>query len=182
MDVLPTAELGTMHAMKRRALLILPLAAAGDLVVAEMSSLQGLDESLRWLDRLQHSAGGTTLGAWPIGAVLEHLAQSVEMSMDGFPRQNSRLFQKTVGSAAFAFFQWRGKMSHDLAEPIPGAPAFGAMQWQAAASRLREAIARFNGYNGMLKPHFAYGPLTKAEYAQAHAMHIANHRDEIRVA
>jgi len=168
--------------MKRRALLILPLLAAGDLAVAEMSSLQGLDESLRWLDRLQHSAAATSVGAWPIGAVLEHLAQSVEMSMDGFPRQNSRLFQKTVGSAAFAFFQWRGKMSHDLAEPIPGAPALTAMKWQAAASRLREAIARFNGYNGMLKPHFAYGPLSKAEYAQAHAMHIANHRDEIRVA
>jgi hypothetical protein len=182
MDVLPMAELVTMRSMKRRAFLVLPLIPAGDLVMAELSSLQGLDESLRWLDRLQHSASATTLGAWPIGAVLEHLAQSVEMSMDGFPRQNSRLFQKTVGSAAFAFFQWRGKMSHDLAEPIPGAPALSATQWQLAALRLREAIARFNGYNGMLKPHFAYGPLSKAEYAQAHAMHIANHRAEIRVA
>jgi hypothetical protein len=172
-----------MFPMRRRSFFVVPLALAGDAGLAEVPALQPLDPALRWLDRLPHAGNVRTLGVWPLGAVLEHLAQSVEMSMDGYPRQRSRLLQDTAGSAAFAFFQWRGKMNHDLAEPIPGAPALTAIpDWRPGAQRLREAIVRFRNYNGELKPHFAYGPLSKSEYALAHAMHIANHRDEIQVA
>ena len=102
------------------------------------------------------------------------------MSMDGFPQPKGELFQSTVGAAAFGFFKWRGRMSHGLAEPIPGAPAIAAnTDWKPGALRLRNAIARFESHNGVLKPHFAYGALSKADYALAHSMHIANHQDEI---
>ena len=68
------------------------------------------------------------------------------------------------------------------AEPIPGAPALAAgADWKPAALRLRQAVTRFKAYNGALKPHFAYGPLGKAEFALAHNLHIANHQDEILV-
>lgn len=151
--------------------------------MADLPKVQSLDGSLRWLDRLEKAAGVKAVGAWPMGAVLEHLAQSIEMSMDGYPQHKSALFQGTAGSAAFLFFKWRGRMSHGLAEPIPGAPALGAMaDWKPAALRLRQAITRFNGYNGALQPHFAYGPLSKTEFALAHQLHIANHQDEILVA
>jgi hypothetical protein len=74
-------------------------------------------------------------------------------------------------------------MSHGLAEPIPGAPALGAgADWKPAALRLRQAVTRFNGFGGPLKPHFAYGALSKPEFALAHSLHIANHREEILVA
>jgi hypothetical protein len=166
--------------MNRRALLIVPLAFAGGVVMADLPKVRSLDDSLRWLDRLEKAPGVKAIGAWPMGAVLEHLAQSIEMSMDGFPQARSPLFQSTAGSAAFAYFRWRGQMSHGLAEPIPGAPALTAVaDWKPAALRLRQAILRFNGYNGALKPHFAYGPLTKTEFALAHNLHIANHQDEI---
>jgi len=171
--------------MNRRSFLGVPIALAENLAIAatDAPALQPLDESIRWIDGLRQAGSVKALGAWSLSAVLEHLAQSVEMSMDGYPVQNSRLFQSTAGSAAFAFFRWRGKMTHDLAEPIPGAPALAAApDWRPGARRLRDAIDRFKGYNGELKPHFAYGPLSKSEYALAHAMHIANHRDEIRLA
>ena len=58
-----------------------------------------------------------------MGAVFEHLAQSIDMSLDGFPEPKSALFQNTVGAAAFAVFKWRGKLNHGLTDPIPGAPA-----------------------------------------------------------
>ena len=168
--------------MKRREFLIIPLAAGG-IAMADLPKVQSLDDSLRWLDRLQTAAGVKAIGAWPMAAVLEHLAQSIEMSMDGYPQHKSALFQGTAGSAAFAYFKWRGRMNHGLAEPIPGAPALTAgADWKPAALRLRQAITRFNGYNGALKPHFAYGPLSKAEFALAHNLHIANHQDEILVA
>jgi len=148
--------------------------------MADLPKVQSLDESLRWLDRLEKARSASAIGAWPLGAVLEHLSQSIEMSMDGYPQPRSALFQNTAGSAAFAFFSWRGRMSHGLAEPIPGAPALGAgADFKPAAQRLRNAITRFNGYGGPLKPHFAYGALTKNEFALAHHLHIANHQDEI---
>ena len=151
--------------------------------MADLPKVQTLDDSLRWLDRIEKAGSVKAVGAWPLGAVMEHLAQSIEMSMDGFPQPRSALFQGTAGSAAFAYFKWRGRMNHGLAEPIPGAPALGAgADWKPAAIRLRQAITRFNGHGGALKPHFAYGALSKPEFALAHSMHIANHQDEIVLA
>jgi hypothetical protein len=148
--------------------------------MADLPTVQTLDESLRWLDRLEKARAARAVGAWPLGAVLEHLAQSIEMSMDGFPQPKSALFQSTAGNMAFKYFKWRGSMSHGLAEPIPGAPALGAgSDWKPGAIRLRQAITRFNAYGGPLRPHFAYGALTKPEFALAHNLHIANHQDEI---
>ena len=139
-----------------------------------------LDEARRWLDALDAAANPRATGAWPLAAVLEHLAQSIEMSLDGYPQPRSALFQNTLGAAAFAVFQWRGRMSHGLDEPIPGAPPLALPgDLTASVARLRAAIARFDGHSGALAPHFAYGRLDKAQYARAHAFHIANHQDEI---
>ncbi len=167
--------------MKRRhALVLVPALLAGVPAAARAAPLGNLDDALRWLDALAARPGARTTGAWPIGTVLAHLAQSIEMSLDGYPAPRSALFQHTVGTGAFAFFRWKGRMTHGLAEPIPGAPAIApGTEQQAGAGRLREAIGRFQRHTGPLAPHFAYGPLTRADYAIAHALHIANHRDEI---
>lgn len=144
------------------------------------AKVKSLPAALLWLDQLQTAPGVKTSGAWPLSAVLEHLSQSIEMSMDGFPEPKSALFQNTLGTVAFTVFKFRGQMSHSLAEPIPGAPALNPLpSWQGAAQRLRTAIARFEAHKAPLKPHFAYGNLSKSDYALAHTMHIANHQDEI---
>jgi hypothetical protein len=166
--------------MRRRQFLLVPTALAGGIAMADLPKVPSLDDSLRWLERLERAANARAIGAWPLGAVLEHLAQSIEMSMDGYPEPRSTFFQGTAGSAAFAWFKWRGRMSHGLAEPIPGAPALTAgADWRPASKRLRAAITRFESHGGPLRPHFAYGPLTKGEFALAHHLHIANHQDEI---
>ena len=139
-----------------------------------------LDDCVTWLDGIERASSVRTTGAWPLSAVLEHLAQSIEMSIDGFPQPKSVLFQHTAGKLAFGVFRSRGRMSHSLVAPIPGAPALaGGEDWHPAAQRLRNAIARFKAHQGQLQPHFAYGALGKDDYALAHAMHIANHRDEV---
>lgn len=150
--------------------------------MADLPKVQSLDEAMRWLDRLEKAARVQATGAWPLAAVLDHLAQSIEMSMDGYPQPRSALFQSTAGSAAFAFFRWRGRMSHPLDEPIPGAPALSAgSDWKPGAVRLRLAITRFQGHAGALRPHFAYGQLSKPDFALAHTFHIANHQDEVQL-
>ncbi|MBC5765579.1 DUF1569 domain-containing protein [Ramlibacter sp. GTP1] len=168
--------------MQRRQFLIAAVLLPAGGAMADQPRVQSLDDALRWLDKLERTPAAKATGAWPLTAVLDHLAQSIEMSMDGFPQPKPELFQKTAGSAAFKYFKWRGKMSHGLDEPIPGAPGLAAgADWKPAAVRLRRAITRFNGYSGPFKPHFAYGPLEKGDYALAHTFHIANHQEEILV-
>jgi Protein of unknown function (DUF1569) len=179
-----------MTTQRRKIVIAGGLVAAGGLqalglhrlAYADAPKVQSLDDALRWLDKMEKAAGAKTTGAWPLVAVLEHLSQSIEMSLNGFPAPNSALFQNTVGAAAFGVFKWRGRMSHTLSDPIPGAPVLTQQgDWKAAAGRLRVAVQTFQAHPGALKPHFAYGNLSKADYALAHSFHIANHQDEIVV-
>ena len=106
------------------------------------------------------------------------MAQSIKYSLDGFPKPKPAWFQNTLGAAAFAIFSARGKMSHGLDEPVPGAANIADGQALGPATdHLREALLRFDRHAGKLAPHFAYGPLSKADYTRAHLMHLANHWD-----
>jgi hypothetical protein len=168
------------HVLTAAAATLFALAAGASR--ADASKVQTLDDALAWLDRLEKSKTVKTTGEWPMVAVLEHLSQSIEMGMDGFPEPRNAVFQHTAGAVAFAFFKWHGSMSHSLNEPIPGAPALSLEgNWRKASARRRAAIVRFNAHQGPLMPHFAYGKLDKPEYARAHVLHIANHQDEIIV-
>jgi Protein of unknown function (DUF1569) len=125
-------------------------------------------------------AGVRTKAGWDLARVLHHAAQSVEFSMTAFPEPKSALFRATVGPVAFAVFDARGRMSHGLTEPIPGAPplADGTPLLEAVA-RVTKALRDFDAWTGPLAPHFAYGALDKAAYARAHLMHLADHWTEV---
>nr|WP_315464341.1 DUF1569 domain-containing protein [uncultured Rhodoferax sp.] len=152
---------------------VLTACAAGQDRGLQFSTLAAAQDEVM---RLTQAPALDSAAAFSWSQTLEHCAQSIEFSMSGFPEPKSALFQKTVGTAAFSVFSWRGKMNHDLAEPIPGAPALASdMPAAAAVERLQKAIATFAQWNGELKPHFAYGELTKPQYEQAHAMHLAQH-------
>jgi hypothetical protein len=135
-----------------------------------------LSEAQHELDRLARLADRTQTAVWTWPATLTHCAQSIQFALSGYPQAKSELFQRTVGRAAYQVFAWRGQMSHDLSEPIPGAPALRPQaDPQAALAELHQAIEAFHRHTGELQPHFAYGRLSKAEYELAHAMHLANH-------
>lgn len=120
---------------------------------------------------------------WSLSQTLQHLAQSIEGSMAGYPEPKSRLFVATVGAAAHAVFDARGRMAHALDEPIPGAPALQAgLPLDTAVLRLLRAMDSFEAHAGPLAPHFAYGTLDKPAYARAHQMHLANHWDRFEEA
>lgn len=115
-------------------------------------------------------------GAWSLSQTLQHLAQSVEGSLQGYPQSKPAWFTHTVGRAAHALFDARGSMTHALDEPIPGAPPLDeALPLDAAVLRLLRAMDAFEAHTGPLAPHFAYGALDKPAYARAHQMHLAAH-------
>jgi hypothetical protein len=162
-------------------------AAAGVLAVGTSGCTHGsiidrqlvfmsLDDALLEADRLTKAIvlKHGTVWTWP--QTLVHCAQSIEYSMIGFPQATSPLFQHTIGAAAFGVFSWRGRMTHDLTEQIPGAPSIDAATDAALAmARLQRAAQDFRNRKEPLRPHFAYGELTKSDYERAHAMHLANH-------
>jgi Protein of unknown function (DUF1569) len=168
--------------MRRRSLIV---AAAGTPVLLSacgsppVAGFATLAEASKAVEALQ-TAGWRTVQGWALAQVLVHLAQSIEYSMAGFPVPKSALFQSTVGSAAFAWFDARGLMTHSLTEPIPGAPSLEpAPPLAAATERLHKALRDFEGFGGTLRPHFAYGALDKPAYTRAHLMHLANHWTEV---
>lgn len=138
--------------------------------------MPSLSQAMVEVDRLSQAASLASSVDWTWAQTLEHCAQSIEYSLTGYPEPKSALFQHTVGALAFAAFAARGRMTHGLNEPIPGAkPLTPQITLEAARARLNQAVASFVAFAGPFKPHFAYGELSKLEYEQAHAMHIANH-------
>lgn len=147
----------------------------GAFIATGTTRFRSLDEARQAVAPLAEHPLRTT-GAWNLAQVMNHVAQSVEYSLDGFPQPKSALFQSTAGTVAFALFDARGQMHHPLDQPIPGAPALPAeAPLPEAIVRLLAAFDRFEAHAGPLQPHFAYGALDKPAYTRAHLMHLANH-------
>jgi len=136
-----------------------------------------LANARRTLEQLRAAPMKTRTG-WDLPHVLHHAAQSIHGSIDGYPQPKPAWFRASVGSAAFAVFSARGRMNHSLDEPVPGMPSLAdGLALAPAIDSVLEAMNRFEQHTGPLAPHFAYGALSKADYARAHLMHIANHWD-----
>ena len=112
---------------------------------------------------------------WPWPIVLAHCAQSIECSLDGFPKLKPTLIRATIGKLVARRFIKRGAFEHNLEGPIPGAPELDDTDPDEALTRLRKAITRFESHEGPLADHFIFGRLSKSDYAKIHAMHIADH-------
>jgi Protein of unknown function (DUF1569) len=165
--------------MRRRTLVlaasVAPLAACSTAEVKVMPTMAAAMSAIEGLAK-----GHQHTGAWTLAQMLNHAAQSIDYSIDGFPELKSALFRTAVGSVAFAVFQARGKMGHTLNEPIPGAPALDAQApLEPAIARALAALRRFEAHAGALAPHFVYGELDKTQYTRAHLMHLANHWSEV---
>ncbi|PZP35799.1 MAG: hypothetical protein DI603_03270 [Roseateles depolymerans] len=164
-----------MSDLNRRHLLALPTAAllAGCGAPARLASWAQARDAVRELLLTPQTVDGNT---WNLAQVLQHLAQSIEYSVRGFPSLKPAWFRHTLGAAAFAVFDARGAMNHALDEPIPGAPALDAqLALKTAVDRLAAAMDAFDAHTGTLHDHFAYGTLSKPQYQRAHLMHLANH-------
>lgn len=139
-----------------------------------------IDFALKKLDALSHT-NLINLGEWNSYQIFTHCAQSLEYSMSQFPLHKSSFFKNTIGKLAFSLFSSKGKMTHDLSEPIPGAPSLtSSMDVSIALNRLKKSLIDFEKYLGPIAPHFAYGELTKKEFEMAHVMHLYNHLQEIK--
>ena len=116
---------------------------------------------------------------WSLYKVVNHLAQSMEYSMTGYPELDPPA-QQAVAKLAFETFKAQGYMTHALDAPVPGAPEIPADgPTPEAYERLRNACSDFQNFTGALHPHFSYGELSYEDWELAHSFHCANHFSEI---
>ena len=137
--------------------------------------MPSIDDARAKLNSLEQKPPDTVTG-WSASEILQHCAQSVEMSMQGFPAMRGILVRAVFGPMVKRKFLRAGAMKHDLGAPIPGAPPLDrGVPLADAISRLRASFDAFQGFKGELRPHFAYGAVPHEEYAQLHAMHVLEH-------
>lgn len=154
---------------------LLMLPACDDNTTLRFASLA---EAQAALDRLQ-TGGARQAGPVTVYQMLVHCTQSLAYGLSGFPELKPDWFRATVGPVAAQAFLWQGRMYHNLADPIPGAPAIPPDGDMAVAfAGIRGAIAAFEDAarrGAILAPHFAYGDVAPPDYVRLQAFHIAQH-------
>jgi hypothetical protein len=132
----------------------------------QLASFDDVNRALRALEQAPPAGA-----YWP----LSHCAQSIEYAVQGYPKPKPWIVRALVGPMVLRRFLARGAMSHDVAATIPGAPVIEREGDVAqACARLRAAITAFRAA-AVLQPHFAYGPVERAQYERVQAMHVADH-------
>lgn len=121
-------------------------------------------------------------GAMPPAVALGHCAQSIEYSLAGYPRLKPWPVRRLIGPRLLAGFRRDGRMRHDLAAPVPGAPRPPADDAPAALRGLLAAIDAFAAHAGPWPEHLAFGRMDRAAYADAHRLHILNHFEALDLA
>ncbi len=123
-------------------------------------------------DRIKNAT--TARGPWTLAQVFSHCAQSIEYSLTGYPKPAAWPVRALFGPMVMKKFLRRGFMKHKLDAPVPGAPALDDTDVERARARLLSAFETFRAAS-TTAPHFAYGPVSHADYARLHEMHIADH-------
>lgn len=110
------------------------------------------------------------------GSRLAHCAQSIECLLTGFPQMRAWPIRAFIGPMLLKKFLRQGFMKHDVTAGIAGVPEAPAdVSVAEGVARLTASIAAFHAHSGELHPHFAYGPLSRAEAEAVQSMHVAEH-------
>ncbi|MEM7254169.1 MAG: DUF1569 domain-containing protein [Pseudomonadota bacterium] len=136
--------------------------------------IKNFDDVLTKVAEIEVAADAHVVRGGTPGQVLAHCAQSIQYSVSGFPENKPAWLQKTIGRLVARRFLRRGAMSHNLEQPIPGAPALNDVSLAEGVDSIRDAIAAFREAR-QLAPHFVFGELTPEDYEQMQAMHFADH-------
>jgi hypothetical protein len=133
-----------------------------------------LDEIAAEVERLAACKELRTLGKWSSGQVLQHLAATMDNSIDGFPN-----FVPAPVKLLLRLFMKR----RFLTKPMP--PGFklpskaekmlpGETSWDTALANFRRAMERLKTETRR-SSHPAFGPVTADEWEKIHCRHSELH-------
>jgi hypothetical protein len=126
------------------------------------------------VDVEQLLAGHATVGRWSLGQILNHLALTIRMSMEGFPvkfpRSVRRLFSPVGRRLSFGL----GRLPEGFRAPQAYIPSPG-LDADTQAENFRTAIERFGAFTGRLDEHPLLGHLSPSQWERFHRLHCAHH-------
>ncbi len=160
--------------------------------------VESLDDLVAELDRIEPAGapegeGLRVTGNWSVGQILEHLAITMERSMDGFASGPESAAAMPGGIANLAAKAQRKRAldrEHRLRSRLlthamtPGGPSVGlgeelappAQAWTPhGAARLRAAVRRIREGHAMERASPTAGAMTRGEWMAFHVRHAALH-------
>src|SRR5688500_5529633 len=131
-----------------------------------------LDEVMPDVERLL--GGHVTVGQWTLGQILNHLATSIGMSMDGTPEKFSWPVRRMFGPVARQLSFALGWMPAQVRVQETYLPRAG-LTADSEAETLRAAIARFEQFTGEFDEHPLLGRFSPDQWRRFHCLHCAHH-------
>jgi hypothetical protein len=116
--------------------------------------------------------GHITVGCWTLGAICDHLARTINLSMDSSPADAPATREQDIYRRRFfraSAFPEGQKPPLAIQEPPLDADL------STAVESLRNAVARLKTHVKPFAAHPILGPLTRDEWLQFHARHAAHH-------
>ncbi|MCA9657577.1 MAG: DUF1569 domain-containing protein [Myxococcales bacterium] len=149
--------------------------------MSQSPSQHNVDEAIARLREIAEAPDIQTTGTWSLHQIMEHCRQSVEYSLDGFPKLRPALLRRTIGGWIGRRFLRRERLGHKTSAAIPGAPEVSRDgDGRRSVSGLIAALERFAAAEpAAVKPHFIFGDLSKDEYERLHVLHVFEHLTEV---
>ncbi len=119
-------------------------------------------------------AGHTTVGRWSLAQILNHLALTIRLPLDGVPAKFPWPVPRLFGPVARRLSFWLGWIPTGVRVPAVYLP-LADLNADREAEALRLAIARFSASAGSLDEHPLLGPMSRAEWERFHCLHCAHH-------
>ena len=119
-------------------------------------------------------AGHTTIGSWSLGQILNHLALTIRMSMEGFPVKFPRSVRRLFGPVGRHLCFGLGRLPEGFRAPEAYIPSPG-LDAATQAENLRTEIERFGVFTGRLDEHPLLGHLSPSQWERFHFLHCAHH-------
>jgi hypothetical protein len=139
--------------------------------------LHSYDDALADAEALL-ALGYDRAGNWGLGQACQHLAASMEMSLDGFPSR----FPWPVRVVARWFVL--GKiLKHRVFRRRFPAPKYmqpPAVEDRVGLERLRAAVGRLKAQAGPMRPSPIFGRLTPEQWREVHLWHCEHHLSFLR--
>jgi hypothetical protein len=114
-----------------------------------------------------------TVGNWTLAQVCRHLADTINGSMDGLDLSRHRFKRFFLSKRLLQYTFRHGIPPGYTVDPRLNPPPDVTLEASVAA--LERAIARYQSYEGRLRPHPLFGDLSRGTWDRLHCFHGAHH-------
>ncbi len=118
-------------------------------------------------------------GAWGLGQACDHLAKTMDRSLDGFPELKPLPFRVLARWVALGAILKHRQSNRRFPAPSYLLPTDAADD-RAGLDRLRSAVGRLKAHAGPMHMHPVFGNVTPEQWREIHLWHSEHHLSYLR--